>query len=307
VHGSTVGARYQPQQDRLTTPNLQTEHGTEIDGLGSGFDQHSKYRQNVLSGKTRGTFRIREGKRRPLTTKNVPNMVKQTHMKMQKSMQGRGQAGSLSGQFNVNFRGDSKNTAGERLDRDRSGGENTSDQLTGDNVTSHVTAAGNPAGLGKFSSKNFNNSRTNVGRYVTGGPSSRQVPANNPEVQSSNMAGTLANSHAYWINPTNQEYEIFSDQLQYQLKKDQEFYMMSPKIVGGPVIHNSKDRIASAKDVIQGLSYSGDGMARQINNTQSKDQALRVPEDAVNNNTANTPNPMRTNQVQINSNMHDNN
>ena len=83
-------------------------------------------------------------------------MVKQTHMKMQKSMQGRGQAGSLSGQFNVNFRGDSKNTAGERLERDRSGGENTSDQLTGDNVTSHVTAAGNPAGLGKFSSKNFN-------------------------------------------------------------------------------------------------------------------------------------------------------
>ena len=43
--------------------------------------------------------------------------------------------------------------------------------------------------------------------------------------------------------------------------------MMSPKIVGGAVVHNGEDRIASAKDVIQGLSYSGDGMARQINNT----------------------------------------
>ena len=57
--------------------------------------------------------------------------------------------------------------------------------MTGDNVTSHVTVAGNPAGLGKFSSKNLNNSRSNVGRYVTGGPSSRLVVANNPDVQSS--------------------------------------------------------------------------------------------------------------------------
>lgn len=95
-------------------------------------------------------------------------------------MLGRGQAGRLSGQFHVNIRGDSKRTGGDRLDRDRSGGENTSDQLTGDNVTSLVTA-GNPAGLGKFSSKNFNNSRTNVGLYVTG-PNSNQVPANNPDV-----------------------------------------------------------------------------------------------------------------------------
>lgn len=183
-HGNTIGARYQ-QQDRLATPNLLTDNGNQADGLGSGFDQHSKYRQNILSGKTRGTFRIREGKRRPLTTKNVPNLQKQAHIKMEKSLQGRGQAGSLSGQFNVNFRGDSKNTAGERFERDRSGGENTSDQMTGDNVTSHVTVAGNPAGLGKFSSKNLNNSRSNVGRYVTGGPSSRLVVANNPDVQSS--------------------------------------------------------------------------------------------------------------------------
>jgi hypothetical protein len=122
---------------------------------------------------------------------------------MQKSMQGRGQAGSLSGQFHVNIRGDSKGTGGDHLDRDRSGGANTSDQLTGDNVTSVVTAAGNPAGLGKFSSKNFNNSRTNVGLYVTGGPSSNQVPANNPEVQSSHMAGTMVNSNANLNNPAN--------------------------------------------------------------------------------------------------------
>lgn len=223
---------------------------------------------------------------------------------MQKSMQGRGQAGSLSGQFHVNIRGDSKRTGGDRLERDRSGGANTSDQLTGDNVTSLVTAAGNPAGLGKFSSKNFNNSRTNVGRYVTGGPSSNQVPANNPEVQSSNMAGTLANSNANLNNPANQEYEIFSDQYQYHPKKDQEFYMMSPKIVG-QMNFNTKDRIASAKDVIQGLSCSGEGMNRPINNTHSKGQALPVPDDSINNNSASSPNAMRINQEQINHNMID--
>ena len=82
-------------------------------------------------------------------------------------MQGRGQAGSLSGQFHVNNRNDSKGTV-DRLGRDRSGGENTSDQLTGDNVTSVVTGPGNPAGLGKFSSKNFNNSRSNMGFNVQG-------------------------------------------------------------------------------------------------------------------------------------------
>ena len=56
----------------------------------SGFDQHSKYRQHVMTGKRGGNFRIREAKRRPLTTKNVSNMLKQTQMQMQKSMQGRG-------------------------------------------------------------------------------------------------------------------------------------------------------------------------------------------------------------------------
>ena len=76
--GSAIAAANQPQYELLTTPNIQTEHGTEIDGLGSGFDQHSKYRQNAMAGKNGSTFKIREAKRRPLTTKNVPNMLKQT-------------------------------------------------------------------------------------------------------------------------------------------------------------------------------------------------------------------------------------
>ena len=51
--------------------------------------------------------------------------------------------------------------------------------------------------------------------------------------------------------------------------------MMSPKIASGAVVNNGKDRIASAKDVIQGLSYSRDGVVRNINNTQSKELAAR--------------------------------
>jgi len=58
------------------------------------------------------------------------------------------------------------------------------------------------------------------------------MPTHNPEILSSNQAGTLINSNANLNHPTNQEYEIFSDQYQYQQKKDQELYMMSPKIVG---------------------------------------------------------------------------
>ncbi len=42
--GGGVAAANQHQYELLTTPNIQTEHGTEIDGLGSGFDQHSRYR-----------------------------------------------------------------------------------------------------------------------------------------------------------------------------------------------------------------------------------------------------------------------
>ena len=60
---------------------------------------------------------------------------------------------------------------------------------------------------------------------------------------------------------------------------------------------NTKDRIASAKDVVQGLSYSGDGrMHRQIINTQSKGQTLQVPEDSINNNSTSSPNVVRINQ-----------
>ena len=36
---------------------------------------------------------------------------------------------------------------------------------------------------------------------------------------------------------------------------------MSPKVVG-QMNFNTKDRVASAKDVIQGLSYNGDMMNR---------------------------------------------
>lgn len=119
------------------------------------------------------------------------------------------------------------------------------------------------------------------------------------------MAGTLVNSNANLNNPANQEYEIFSDQYQYHLKKDQELYAMSPTIAG-QTNFNTKERIASAKDVIQGLRHSGDAMNEQINNAHSKGQALQVPEDSINNNSASSPNAMRINQEQINSNMMDN-
>ena len=79
---SAVAAGKQRQHELLTTPNTHTEHAMDIDGLGSGFDQHSKYRQHVMTGKRGGNFRIREAKRRPLTTKNVSNMLKQTQMQM---------------------------------------------------------------------------------------------------------------------------------------------------------------------------------------------------------------------------------
>lgn len=65
--------------------------------------------------------------------------------------------------------------------------------------------------------------------------------------------------------------------------------------------------MASAKDVIQGLSYNGDSINRQAINTVTSNEMLpQNNEDLTNNNSLSPPQGIRTNQQQIAKNMNDN-